>query len=507
MSRLDTLIARYERSAALTRNGIELDVVGDAVGAHVDSAVRAIVALAREDKSALWDDVLGPAKALRWRLITQPHPARQNRPVQEAADAVAEEAGRLTHIVGKDAQNVLKELVAAAMAVTEHDSAVGGVLLESIEEVGASSCVIVAANNSAAAALESWLAPLGVAVLMKGQLASGGVFVEQAYVLGPPAFFPSSLVTAPTTEQITYLLPAWFEDREIPRSALAPYAEGAIRITGRTYASGDVSKPDAAPPGEPVRGADLMPQAVWSTPAATHGGPGRDEVAAQRVLLSGGYSIMLDNGEWIRAVDPTQPGGERVITLDIGAVREGTYLLLRDGETERRALYDAALELMGGEGPLVEASQTRWKDALRARLEQQGHLAVEHDLNGIGVRTFDRVWAWPDPMLVRPQRDRDFELLLEWLGIPVRPAYGLATKLRKRRAQASANIAAQLEVTVGAADMAALERDGHIHLDIETEGFRGLIATRVLAISPNSEIIQRRDARVPIKDRSAEWLG
>jgi hypothetical protein len=43
-------------------------------------------------------------------------------------------------------------------------------------------------------------------------------------------------------------------------------------------------------------------------------------------------------------------------------------------------------------------------------------------------------------------------------------------------------------------------------LDAKAEGFRAIIATRVLAISPHAEIVSRHDARVPFEDRSAQWL-
>jgi hypothetical protein len=109
-------------------------------------------------------------------------------------------------------------------------------------------------------------------------------------------------------------------------------------------------------------------------------------------------------------------------------------------------------------------------------------------------------------MLARPRRNQDFETLLQWLGVKVHPTYELATALRRKRAQASAKIGDQLEEAVGAADMSLLERDGNLRLELKSEGFRGVIATRVLSISPHVEIIPRRDARELRPDRSAKWL-
>ncbi|NKB16535.1 MAG: hypothetical protein HC774_06185, partial [Sphingomonadales bacterium] len=43
-----------------------------------------------DDPGGLWDDVLGPTKSLRWRLLTQPQPTELSTSVQLAAAAVAE---------------------------------------------------------------------------------------------------------------------------------------------------------------------------------------------------------------------------------------------------------------------------------------------------------------------------------------------------------------------------------------------------------------------------------
>jgi hypothetical protein len=61
---------------------------------------------------------------------------------------------------------------------------------------------------------------------------------------------------------------------------------------------------------------------------------------------------------------------------------------------------------------------------------------------------------------------------------------------------------------LSAADMAELERDGHLRLDLDLDqpGFRGIVASRVLAIAPHAELIARHDARVLMRDRRAQWL-
>jgi hypothetical protein len=507
MSRLDAVASRYARSADLVRNGVELDLVGDPPGARVNAAVRQLLLLARDDASGLWDGALGAAKALRWRLLTQPQPFEFGSAVRTAVADVMAETGQLRTAVGPLAQHALDELAVAAEDVSAADPIAGGVLLESIQEATARACVVIAVSGAAIVGLESWLGPLGFRVRSASQLIREQLFVESAYAVGPPRFFPASLVNAPMTETVNFVFPAWFGDRSLPRSVLAARAEGAIVVTGTDFPIGDIAEPVAAPTEDAVDETELLPQVSWIPPDTTPREPGADEVAARRVLLSGGYSMWLDDdGEWIRAVDPSQPGGGRVINVDVEAVRPGIYLLLRDGQTERRALYEAALQLIGPQAAAVVASQAEWKSALQARLDQFGRAAVIHELAAVGVRTLDRVAAWTEPMLARPRRNQDFEALLQWLGVKVHPTYELATALRRKRAQASAKVGDQLEEAVAAADMSLLERDGHLRLELKSEGFRGVIATRVLSISPHVEIISRHDARELRPDRSAKWL-
>lgn len=505
MNRLEATAARYARSAGLIRNGPELDVVGDPIGSRFNAAARRLILLRRDDLSGLWDDVVAPTRALRWRLLTQPQPTEFGASVQEASTEVAARARDLRAAVSLDEQRLLAELASAAEAVASTDPAVGGVLLDLITEATAGACVVVAATGAAAAGLANWLSPQGFRVRTVAELLREQLFVECGYAVGPPRFFSSSLVTAPTTECLNFVFPAWYTDRKLPRSPLAARAEGGIRIRGKEFLIGDTSEPEDAR-GENGVEEDLLPQAAWISPDAPPREPGPDEVTARCVYLSGGYRMWLDDdGEWIRAVDPSQPGGARVVNLDIEEVRPGVYLLLRDGQTERGALYEVALQLMGPQRKAVEDSQAAWKGALNDRLERLGRPTVIRQLADAGVRTLDRVPAWTEPLLARPRSNQDFERLLQWLRVPIHPTIELATALRGVRIKASNKIGDQLEAIVASADMSRLERDGILRLQLEAEGFRGIIATRVIDVSPYAETIPHHEARVLHPDRSLTW--
>jgi hypothetical protein len=503
MSRVEALNLRYAASASIVRNGVEIVAVGDPIGARLNAAVRGLLNVVRDDGSELWDDLAGAAKALRWRLLMQPQPLQFNTDVRNAVDQVTRQVQRLRGAVANE--ELLDELLAAAHAVNDSDSPLGTVLMRSIEEVGSNACVVVTASANARAGLQSWLTGSDVLVLTAGDLEREQPRREQTYVVGPPRFFRSSLVTAPVIDAVSFVLPAWFGDRSIPRSAFAPYADGAITITARLFTEGEVDEPDSEAP-ESEDEDDFLPQFAWGSPQPAEREPGSEEVEAHKILLSGNLAIWLDDGDRIRALDPGQPVGERLFYAEVNLVRAGTYLLLRRGETERGVLYRAALGLLGAKGVAADATQKAWKAVLTQRLVDRGYGRVVRELRERGVKAADRARAWTDSNLVRPHSDHDFEAMLEWLSIPVQPTFGHATVVRRALYQASADVREQLERAVSGMDLAALDRDGHLSLDVEMGGLRGIVATRVLAVSPYTEIVSRHDARVPFEDRSGQWL-
>ena len=505
-SRIEALKRRYSASIRLAQDGVEIVAVGDPAGDRFNLAVRSLIAAIREDGPGLWDDLAAVAKVLRWRLITQPQPMIFNQRLTDLAGEVSRQADCLQNAVAD--RDLLDEIAASAKALAQPDrkSPVGTELLSMCIEAGADTCVVVTASKSDQLALASWLTTHGILVMTARDLERDQPDLEQAYLVGPPRIFPASLITAPVIDAVSYVLPAWFGDRSIPCSAISQYAEGAICIRAREYTVGDTSEPGSITSVEVEDEDTYLPQPVWGAQNSDDREPTSDEVCARKVLLSGGLAILLDDGERIRSLDPRQPTGERVTYTDVAAVRIGTYLLLREGVTEQAALHQAALDKLGSLATEVKTTQEKWKECLAQRLEQRGYRQVVEELRAAGVKAADRAQAWTAPNLIRPHSDHDFKSLLKWLGIQIQPTFENASCLRKKHYQASADITRQLEVAVSAADLTELESNGNLSLDVETEGFRGILATRVIAISPQSRIVPRRNARVLFEDRSGEWL-
>ncbi|WP_022908550.1 hypothetical protein [Curtobacterium sp. B18] len=507
-SRIVGLDQRYAAAASLARHGVEIIAVRDDLGARFDSVTRDLFRLIQRDGPGVWDDVVGAAKALRWRLITYPMPLERNSQLTAAASEVARQAHRLVGAVDEDA--LLREIADAAAALCSRDPLVGSVLFESLTEVGADSAIVVAASSQSREAVGEWLGSLGARVLTLGELERAEVTEDIAYLLGPPQFFKSAAVTAPRTLEVTYIVPAWFGDRTVPRSPLTQYAEGSIQVAARVVMAGDAA-PAAPQPAvaddEPIPEEDLLPQPVWGSRLSGDRALLTDELEARKVLLSGGRAIWLDDdGERIRSLDPTQPPGERVGYSAVPAVVPGTYLLLREGEAERESLHVRAYARIGPSAAAVQASQASWKSGVTERLRARGVRDSERSLRALGVRAAGQIRAWASPHVIRPQSDSDFERLLEWLALPVQPHFGHASLLRHEVHRATRELRDRLEAAADVADLHELERSGHMTLDIAESGFRGMFVTRVVAIAPFSEVVARHDARVPFADDGAQWL-
>ncbi|MBM7820380.1 hypothetical protein JOE63_002857 [Cellulosimicrobium cellulans] len=507
MTTVALLNQRYRAVADLTRNGLEIISVGDPTGAAFNSTVRSLLRVASDDGHGLWDDLIGAAKSLRWKMLAHPAPIAVNPALPEAVAKVIDQCRRLRGAVAD--LGLIDELRMSAEAVAVSDPPVGCLLLESIEEVVVENCVVVAMNGAAQAAMHEWLAPHGALVLTPGDLERRQPDREVTYAVGPPRFFRSSLVTAPVTGELGFLLPEWFRDRTVPASAIAEYAEGAIRIRPRHFTSGV----QAAPDGGRVDGEesavedDLLPEPVWGERKTATRPPGVDEVEARKVLLAGGFAMWLDDGERIRTLEPRQPARERVTYTEVSSVRPGTYLLLRIGAGERGALYESALRELGSAADGIAETQAAWKCALARRLDDLGKGEVVRRLSKLGVKASEQARAWTDPSFVRPNRDEDMRLTLRWLGVSAEPTLGNATKLRHAVHKANAAVRRGLEAAVAAADLSGLESTGHLQLALTTsEGARPIVATKILAIAPFKEIQMRHDARVPFEDAGAQWL-
>lgn len=503
MSRVHDVGRRYEAAASVIHQGVNIFAVGDPAGAQLNAAIRRAVLALGNDRSEIWNGVIQAARVLRWRRMTQPQPA-QFQTHQSLIDYIVSQADRLRSLVTNG--DLLDLLAEAAVAVGMNNSPLGSVLLESIQEVGPDACIVVATNGAARAGMADWLHGIGAKVAVSSELESIGGVAEISYVITPPTFTPRAVLTAPVTPEVTFITPAWFTNQSLPTSELGVHAEDQIVVKTSVHQIGDMAEPETAVVDDEEIQDVYFPQPVWGTRASDDRELATGEVEAWKVLLAGGRGLWLDDGDRIRSLDPKQPEGARLGYEAVNHILPGTYLVLREGETERGAMHDEALVALGEGARDIFSTQAYWKARLQEQLSRVGSLRAIAELERLGVRSSGQVQAWLDARLICPQRDADFALLLDWLGVPSQPTFDNAITLRRAVYKASANLRRELEAAVGRADLRVLERDGILHLNLPREGLRSMFVARVLARAPFTEIVSRHQVRVPFVEGSAQWL-
>jgi len=508
MTEMEWLSERYRLAGEMLKSTIEVWRIADPAGKRISRVLSDLIA-ATSNSPDVCIRLIAAAKSLRSRLLTDPIPwAFGGEYIRKVADDSLREAQGLRRAVDHDTLIILDNLVEAIDALTHVDPAVGPLLPQAIEEA-ACECVVVAANEGSATRIADWLQIEHTKVLTARELVHQRDEIEQVYVVGPPRLFPSAIVTTPVTSQMAFLVPEWFQNWSLPESPLK-YAQGAYRVEVRPFlVPPSLSLTQEESVESPAEEDAMVPGPPWTPRSDPDRPPRNSEVLARRVLLSGSYCVFLDAGERIRAIDPTQPPEERLTSLPIEAVKPGVYLLLRKGENEQGVLLKEALDAFGPkQAEAIAASQRIWKMALSERICEYGMDRVEKELRGLGVGAADRTPTWVDPFLVRPQRNSDFQLLLKWLSVDEEPAFSLATDLLRERQHLGHARRLALEQRLGASDMTPLMRYGHLEVTAVDSQYRGMIASRVLAISRWQEIVPVQQVRVLFDDQEGDgrWL-
>lgn len=503
VEQLTNVYAAAERVSA-TAGALELVVVADDAGARLDAALRSLARATAADDPDLWSGLLRMAAALRWRLMTEPFPPVLCPGRRELIAEIVSRSSTLELMTDTETRRLVGALSQAARAVGEDAEPATSLLVrQTLEELDPEDSALVVEGGRACASARVWLDSVGLArqQVLTARLHLRAPVVGKAIYLGAPSVFPAGVVMAPHAQELTFVLPSWRSDRSIPASAFATFAEGVRLPKAKVFRVGEPAIIPVDQPDDQIR-----PEVHWA-PRTEQDTSAPDIVLANRVILAGGMATYLDrDGELIRTLDPDQPPGERVELRPVDRLAPGAYLVLRQGETESEALLNRATELLGDGAGSVLHSQTRWKAQLSAVLERLGRPAVAAELRAVGVAAFNQAPAWVRPTVVRPRRERDFVLLLNWLGLDPGPFAANARKLIRARALAVAEVRSALEEGVAATDMSRLEADGFIRIESSDAGFAGIVAARVLAISPHEEAVHVTQLRAVLDDEAGRWL-
>lgn len=508
---LDRIYEVAEQSVG-QRSGIELVTVSDPAGSDFAHRVK-LLQHNHDDQAGLsiWDDLVDIAVACRWRAATQAAPAATgpDAGIALAIHSLRSEARRIRPALSDETARALDQLLASAGRLGSSDSPVAQTILDTLRESGGQATCVVSTRGWLADLADGWLSTVGVpaACVTSAQLLSGPVW-DQAVFVGPPALFGREVFTAPRAYLMTFVQPAWLAGMPLPTSILSRVAERPYVPAVRQFRSMNSA---GEPPTVQVTEAELAVKPRWpGTDPGSHPKQGLPAVVpCRRILLSGGYRVMLDvNGSRIRTLEVEAGREPHVVMLDAASVGPGTVLVLKKDASETGALHRMALDALGSEGARIEAGQSDWKVALEDRIERHGIDRVRSELRRQGLAHDRRIAAWASPDLIRPSSDRDFHLLLNALGLGERAEelVANANTLRREHMRAAARLTAELESRLEGSDLTRLQRDGHVEITLDLPGLSSMTATTILAVNPDQEMVATRDVRAMRRDRSARWL-
>ena len=334
----------YDWAAAAASAGYRPDrtVVADPAGQRLDQRLAALRHhLGEASIAPVWQAVLGPARALRWRAAVEPVPL--DAPSSGAARALedlSDSARTVRHAISEEGVRLLDALVSAARELGAVDgnplSEAVGVGVEASDP--ATTCVVLVNRRTSHIAAQ-WLDerwPGFACVTPREYL--GVRLWDEAIFIGAAAWFPGQAFTARRAGHVEVVRPSWVRDHAQADGLLGDLADQPLIVSFRERNLG-AGATSGIGPGDRLAPAESLLLAPQWSPQPEPAAEIAEVIEAHQILLGGGYSVYLEtDADRIRGLDPSLPPGERVTRLPAAAIAQGSILLLRLGDTETNAL-------------------------------------------------------------------------------------------------------------------------------------------------------------------------
>ena len=365
--------------------------------------------------------------------------------------------------------------------------------------------VVLVRRREAVEPVSSWLAAQGAPVCVVCQEELPFLPPQETMaVCGPSRWFHRHVATVPRAEQMCFVHYSWLRDAD----RVEGFLDGASSVgVERKIRQARPSTPNTSElPAE-----EVAPSVDWARLAARAASSAdADRVLANVFILAGGYRVFLeaDEGPLIFILDPEAEMGMQVRRWPTRNVRPGHFIVLRSEQGDAdyiRAVSDA---LLGERARALRADQARWKAALRTMVAARGTRRVEADLTRSGVQARNvRYWMSPDS--IRTQRQNDFILLMDYIGLGGEAAtlWARMGELQSAHQEAGREVRAQLEERIADINPRLLARDGHCRVELDVEGAGSLGIFRVEHQSPEPIEAAVSVLRWPERIQGATWPG
>ena len=338
----------------------------------------------------------------------------------------------------------------------------------------------------------------GIQVVVPSQL-RGSTCYKTLAVIGPQRWFRECeyIFTAARAREIQIVHYNWITDNwkpesvfvgseKVPESApeysLIPEAE---EVKGSSGTEGTVNSLEP----EEI----LLPSLNWSQIAkkfcrSSPESLDREEenIEARLFLLEGGEAVFLDADTSAMVIDGE--ADEPVKRIKVADMAPGMFVLLR---TSGGGDYIIPLadRILGEKAQRTRELQQLWKTRLRKAVSSSNLLEVSVNLLDLGSALADEVSVsrWMSETAIRPKDDRDFDAILQFVGLGDRvdEFHEAARVLDSAHKRAGKHIRGLLIEQVRNSDLLQLERLGRMDFELpEADGGR-MTAFRVVDIAPD----------------------
>lgn len=333
---------------------------------------------------------------------------------------------------------------------------------------------------------------LEAAPLVTRDLASQDTYARLIFS-GPTAWYPDSVITSPRASELVFVHFDWVGPDRPPRALLpsedAPgwSRKGLPGLVRRTFKNGD-------DPHEPELIPDMEPTIDWTalfSDVATDGSSGEAAslTLGRLCVLEGGWAVLLrgyDEGRvYAISFDHDDVSIRDMLVDDL---RRGDFVLLRT-EGGGDYMVELAWAYLGERADIVRSVLRHWKMALGDRLRTAGadEVARELTLRGATAANAINVRAWSGEDRIQPGSRKDFDALMDLLGLgeSADEYWRMGRALFRARVRAGHRVRSLLLKQVKECDLGKLHEQGRADFRVQ-DGGGEISAFRVVALAPEA---------------------
>jgi hypothetical protein len=332
----------------------------------------------------------------------------------------------------------------------------------------------------------------------------GSHLAKALVAIGPCAWFPEYVFTAPRVRAIHIVSFKWIKDTWQPRPHFLQIetGDGTDNVSHRvgafpSFINATVDAPTVSL-AEPIEVRPPLPtftQHLRKNAAETHGIPA-ETISARFFHLAGGRAVFLptDDSSSSLVIDTSEVGHAIVKRVPNDELQPGNYLLLR---TTGGGDFIAPLadQLLGDKAASLRSEQREWKSRVLLQAESEFGPLNRRELSSRICARLNVLLAadlrpanvlyWISSKCIHPRSEQAFHLILEYAGlgdrsISLRKSMEVIDRAHRR---AGHHIRRMLLNKISQSSLELLERDGHMEFELSEEDGGSLSAFHILEVA------------------------